>query len=231
MSSVEDGPEVEPPPIVPGPAHDLSTDELIAAVVRDLTAQRGDDEPPLDHLVALHERPTRLAYERAAGLTRSDDEALQVVGLRILRELGPAPRPVSGRRTFRPEAVREIEAVLGAATSPEVIHWAISALEYHQAQQSLDLVVGYRGHPDHGVRFAVAAALPSLVDPSAVSNEVVEAFEDLMVDPDADVRYYAAVGAIEELELRHRLSRETLAAAVEDSDEQVARFVRDAMRG
>jgi len=208
MTSAEDGPEVEPPPIVPGPAHDLSTDELLAAVVLDLTAQRGDDEPPLDHLVTLHERPTRLVYERAAGLARSHDEALQVVGLQILRELGPV-----------------------AATSPEVIKWAISALGYHQAQQSLDLVVGFRGHPDPRVRFAVAAALPSLVDPSTVPNEVVEAFEDLMVDPDADVRYYAAVGAIEELELRQRLSSETLATAAEDSDEQVARFVRDAMRG
>ncbi len=205
--------------------NDLSTDELFALVLEDL---RDSDDARLGPLIALHGRPTHAVVERCMALCRSGDAHERIVGLRVLREL--KHQLVDSAVLWSP-----IEpTVLELATSeddPEVLQWAISCLGY-QASGPLALmaVLGRADHMDPRVRYAVAAALPALVDPEQPEEEAVSALLRLAEDVDADVRSYALMGLTLDLDLASEPAvRSSLERHADDPDEQIRRHVRSAL--
>lgn len=161
-------------------------DELFAGALREM----GEHDGPVPCLVALHGRPTREVFDRAAQLLTREDPVERELGARVLRELG-TPDAEDGRRPFTAETVAVVTAGLGDEPDPWVLRWMISALGYHRARRTLGPVLELRAHPAQPVRFAVAAALPDLADPGRTENHVVEALLRLAADEDEDVRWYA----------------------------------------
>lgn len=205
--------------------NDLSTDELFALVHEDL---REGQDARLRPLIALHGRPTRAVVERCRALCRSSEAHDRIVGLRVLREL--KHQLVDSAVLWAP-----IEpTVLELATredDPEVLQWAISCLGY-QANGPLPLaaVLGRVDHTDSRIRYAVAAALPALVDPGHPEEEAVSALLRLAEDIDADVRSYALMGLTLDLDLAAAPEvRSSLERHVDDPDEQIRRHVRSVL--
>ncbi|MGW6709180.1 HEAT repeat domain-containing protein [Streptomyces sp. NPDC054956] len=166
---------------------DLTTDELFAGAL--VEVGEDDDERATPCLIALTGRPTREVFDRAARLLACDGYLERELGARILRELGPYD--AEGRRPFAEETIGVLMAEMVDEPDPWVLGWMISALGYHRARQALDLVLGHQEHPAQPIRFAVAAALPSLADPERTEPGVVEALLRLAVDEDGAVRWYA----------------------------------------
>ncbi|MEU9129601.1 HEAT repeat domain-containing protein [Kitasatospora sp. NPDC048540] len=164
-----------------------TTDELFAAARCELADE--EEDAPVPHLVALHRRPTREVFERAAALLGHDEPQERELGARILRELG-APDE-DGRRPFGAETVAVVLRELADEPDPWVTHLMLSVIGYHGAREALDLVLSYRDHAAQPVRFAVAAALPGLADPDRTEERVVDALLALGRDTDTDVRWYA----------------------------------------
>lgn len=149
-------------------------------------------------LVALHQRPTREVFEHGAALTGAGDAVKRVLGVRILRELGPEQE--DGRRTFSAETIPLLNGMLGTETDPGVLRWIVSALGWHRGGVALPAVAALVDHPDVGVRYAVAWALPGLVTLTDVEAEAVRALTVLCRDEDADIRYYALYAITREIE-------------------------------
>jgi HEAT repeat protein len=141
------------------------------------------------YLVALHQRGSREVLDAAAALLDSPDELRRELGVRVLRELGPAG--ADGRRPYSAEVVALLRSRLHAEVVPHVLQWVISALGYHAASPALDDVLPFVSHPHPAVRFHVAAALPALTDPGRAQDGAVAALERLCSDEDADTRWYA----------------------------------------
>ncbi|MDJ0380456.1 hypothetical protein [Streptomyces sp. G-G2] len=169
-----------------GEAVGPATDDLFAAALAEVQA---DDDGPVPGLLALHARPTRLVFERAAALLAHEEPAERELGARVLRELGR--HGADGRRPFTTETIAVVMAELPSEPDPWVLGCMISVLGYHAARENLDLVLGHRSHAAQPVRFAVAAALPDLADPGRTQGRVVEALLRLAEDDDAAVRWYA----------------------------------------
>ncbi|MFJ7203903.1 hypothetical protein ACIQWR_10270 [Streptomyces sp. NPDC098789] len=165
-----------------------STDELFASALVEIERDDGD-EGPAPHLLLLLDRPTREVFERAAGLLAHDEPAQRELGARVLRELGP--RAADGSRPFRAETIAVVVAELPSEPDYWVLGCMLSVLGYHEARETLDLVLGHRSHAEQAVRFGVAAALPALADPDHTQDRVVEALLRLAEDDDAAVRWYA----------------------------------------
>ncbi|MFD0523353.1 HEAT repeat domain-containing protein [Paractinoplanes durhamensis] len=110
----------------------------------------------------------------------------------------PAP-PARARRAAtarRPPPVQRrgdplLRRRLREEDDPEVLRTVISALGYNGAREALPDVLDLAAHPHDWVRFAVAAALPSLVDPAGVEPAAADALLALSADDDAETRYYA----------------------------------------
>ena len=156
-----------------------------------------DYDAPRPSLLALHRRPTREVFDRAAALVGDSDATQRELGVQILRELGD--EQPDGRRPFRDETVSLMRARLRDETDPAVVRWIVSTLGYHRGKEALSEVVALAGHPDDRVRFHVAAALPSLVDLDCVEPEAADALIRLCLDADADTRYYALYAATREI--------------------------------
>ncbi|MFF3624549.1 hypothetical protein [Streptomyces sp. NPDC002467] len=171
-----------------------TTDELFAGALVEVATD--DDEGAVPLLVALHGRPTREVFDRAARLLAREDPVERELGARVLRELGPYDD--EGRRPFTTETIAVVIAEMGDEPDPWVLGWMISVLGYHCAHQALDLVLDHRGHPAQPVRFAVAAALPALADPDHTERRVVETLLRLAEDENEDVRWYAAYALFNE---------------------------------
>lgn len=183
-------------------------------------AEDDDPEAPVPALVALHQRPTREVFERGVALTGEGDATKRVLGLRVLRELGPEQE--DGRRPFSAETIPLLTGLLATENDPEVRCWIVSALGWHRAGTALPAVAALAEHPDTRVRYAVVWALPSLVTPTDVEPEAVRALTALCRDDDADIRYYALYAITREIEgfdvaLVHRLT----SRMADDPDRQV----------
>ncbi|MFJ2739894.1 HEAT repeat domain-containing protein [Streptomyces sp. NPDC087440] len=167
-----------------------TTDELFAGALAEVSEQAGEDaEAPTPCLDALHGRPTREVFDRAAHLLGRDDPDERELGARVLRELGDPDD--DGRRPFTEETVAVVLRELEDEPDPWVLSWMISVLGHHRAQQALDLVLAHRAHPEQAMRFAVAAALPDLADPDSTEQWVLEALLELATDSSDAVRWYA----------------------------------------
>lgn len=189
--------------------HDMSSDDLIAATIADFERAGDDEEPSPKHLAVLHQRPTRHVFEQACELAASTNPVRQVVGIRILSELGPAPRLVQGLRSFSEESVPVLEAVVAGPASTDALMWAISALGNNGSRSSLDLVLGFTCHEDPDIRRFVSSSISSLVDLESIPDSVVAAYEQLILDPSPDVRWDALWEVVENLEISGRVSLET----------------------
>jgi HEAT repeat protein len=185
-----------------------------------------DPDGPASFLVALHGRPAREVFDAAAALVGDELAGRRELGVRILRELG-AER-ADGRRPFSAETVPVLVERLRDEPDGRVLGWVVSALGYHGARHALGAVSALAGHPDAWVRFYVAAALPSLVDPDGIEPEAAEALIRLCHDVDADIRFYALYAVTQEVA---GIDRETLARLtgelLDDPDRQVRALAAD----
>ncbi|MFD9004787.1 HEAT repeat domain-containing protein [Streptomyces sp. NPDC059582] len=162
-------------------------DELFVGALHEISVE--DEDSPLPCLLALHARPTRYVFERAAQLLACEEPQERELGARVLRELGHCD--AEGRRPFTEETIDAVVAEMADEPDPWVLGSMISALGYHHAQETLDLVLGYQAHTAQPVRFAVAAALPGLADPEHTQDRAVEALLTLAEDDNEAVRWYA----------------------------------------
>ncbi len=208
---------------VPNALSSLSTAELFAGARIEIA---GDDpDSPAPYLVALHERPTDEVFDTAVTLVSDDDPAERELGALVLRELGPYDD--AGRRPFTARAVPALVDRLSQENDPRVLGWVISALEYNGAREALRDVLRFAEHPHWRVRFHVAAALPSLVDPERIEPDALAALQQLCRDDDADTRFYALYALVEEVagvEVEH-VSR-AITDLLDDPDVQIREFAR-----
>ncbi|MFE2530598.1 hypothetical protein [Streptomyces sp. NPDC059371] len=160
-------------------------DELFVKALQEISAEDGS----VPCLVALHGRPTRYVFEPAAQLLACEEPTERELGARVLRELGPYDS--EGRRPFTAETIEIVVAEMADEPDPCVLGWMISALGHHNAEETLDLVLGHQWDPAQPVRFAVAAALPDLADREHTQDRVVEALLELAEDGNEAVRWYA----------------------------------------
>lgn len=208
-----------------GPDTDLSTDELFRRVLEDL---RTDDDERLGALVALHERPTRQVIDRCIGLCKSSDPYERTVGLRILRELG---HPYVDRGEFWAPLERMVIDLVVSDESPDVVRWAISCLGYQATSAEAFVAVLSRAEDTYSqIRFAVAAALPGLMREGPPNQPGIAALLGLAEDADADVRSYAIMGLVDDLNLASMIAP-TLRAHLSDPDEQIAAYCQQALNG
>jgi len=208
------------------PENDLSTEELFARAIEDL--REGDSEH-LDALVALHGRPTQQVIDACLGLCRSARPHERSVGVRVLRELR---HPWVDPAVIWDPVASTVRDLVESDVDPDVVRWAISCLGYKAKDPaSAAAVMRHVGHPDAAVRFAVAAALPGIAagDEVDADEAVIEVLTALADDPDADVRAYALMGLVDDLELTEQL-RPLLEAHVDDPDDHIRRLVADALR-
>jgi hypothetical protein len=185
-----------------------------------------DPEGPASFLVALHCRPTREVFDAAVALVRDELADRRELGVRILRELGA--EQADGRRPFSAETIPVLLERLRDEPEVRVLGWVISALGYHGARQALGAVSALAGHLDAWVRFYVAAALPSLVDPDGIEPDAADALIRLCHDADADIRFYALYAVTQEVagidpDALARLTGELL----DDPDRQVRAMAAD----
>jgi HEAT repeat protein len=208
---------------VPSLLSSLSSAELFAGARIDIA---GDDpDSPVPYLVALHERPTEEVFDIAVELLCGDDFADRELGALVLRELGPSDDV--GRRPFTARAVPALVDRLSQESDPRVLGWVISALEYNGAREALQWVLPFADHPSWRVRFQVAAALPSLVDPECIEADALAVLQRLCRDDDAETRFYALYALAEEVVgvEAEQLSR-SITDRLDDPDEQIREFAR-----
>ncbi len=169
-----------------GTKHDQeTTDALFAGALAELETE----DTPVPCLIALHGRPTREVFGRAAGLLAHDEPEQRELGAMVLRELGSYD--AEGRRPFSAETITAVLA--GMRTEPDswVLSAMVSVLGHHFAREALGTVLALRMRPEQPVRFAVAAALPALASAERTEDRVVDALLGLAEDADAAVRWYA----------------------------------------
>ncbi|MFI5494226.1 HEAT repeat domain-containing protein [Actinoplanes sp. NPDC051859] len=179
-----------------------------------------DGDAPQPAFVALHRRPTREVFDRAAALACDSDAEQRELGVRILRELGD--EQPDGHRPFRDETVALMRTRLREETDPAVLHWIVSALGYHHDKEALPQVVALADHPDEWVRFHVAAALPGLVNLDQVEPEAADALLRLCHDDDAETRYYALYAVTRDIpSMDLQAVTELVTQLANDPDDQV----------
>jgi HEAT repeats len=176
------------------PPEQMPTALLIRLALREI-GEDPDRQKPF--LVALHGRPERAVFDAAVGLLGHDQAPHRELGVRILRELGAEQD--DGRRPFSAETIPVLRSRLRQEPDPRVLGWVISALGYHGARVALADILARAGHPDAWVRFSVAAALPSLVDPARIEPEAAEVLIRLCHDQDSETRFYALYAATQEV--------------------------------
>ena len=207
---------------------ELDLDALVAASLAELGTETA--ESPVPCLIELTRRGTRDVFDRAAALTKSALVAERELGVRILRELGGLPRP------FATEAIPLLLSMLANEASPDVLRWVVSAMGYqHIGGRTTDsgvlrAVLEHANHEHASVRFAVAAALPSLVGDGCPDGAAVATLVRLSSDEDADTRYYALAALVDDLHLEHDDAvKRALQHATTDSDDQIRRLALRAL--
>lgn len=183
--------------------------------------EEDDADAPVPFLVALHQRPVREVFERAAALVNDGDATRRILGVRILRELGE--QQPDGCRPFTGETIPLLRDQLRRESEPDVLLWIVSALGFHCARETLPEIAALARHPDARVRFHVAANLTRLVDLRAVDSAAADALIRLCRDDDADTRYYALYAATREIAGMNVEQVTTLTAELmSDPDDQIS---------
>ncbi len=134
----------------------------------------------LDLLVALHERAGWDVYSAAEELCRDDDPNERVLGLMILRELGPA-----GKRPLFEEAWPLLEGMVESESDVDVLYWVLSCMRATNSPRVIDTMARFSTHPDDDIRRSIAF---SIVGCGPEDPRVIEVQLRLAEDPDPVVR-------------------------------------------
>ncbi|GEA86741.1 HEAT repeat domain-containing protein [Cellulomonas cellasea] len=206
------------------PLSDLPLATLVEAALEEERHSTGDAPPT--YLLELHRRPTEDVLDLALRSTTSADPDERDLGIRILRELGPADE--TGRRPFSDRVVPHLLVLLDATSDPVTERNLLAALSFNGAHEALGEFLRRVDHPDDGVRETVAFQLPGLTDPDRPSAKVLDALEHLAHDTDADVRFYALYALVAEDGFAVDTARALRAARhlVDDPDDVVRDLAR-----
>jgi hypothetical protein len=206
-----------------------------AAILTDLEELLGI-RPSFEKLMAraLHHDQDHTAWGRAVILLaqRRDQETWEAAAA-----LRTHPRP--SHRLFGAEVLRlthlfddsDADTFAGPAldiftdwsrkeTDLAVLTEVLNALGEHTDSHAQEALLAYAGHPDGGVRRAVAAGLGTWCEPSAPSDGVREALLVLMTDVDTAVRREACL-TVGQGRDRAPVLAEAMAALLGDADRQV----------
>lgn len=159
-----------------------STTTLFTRIAETACAAPSDDAIPWTAIRRLCDRPTREVVEAAGRCCQSPDRRLRLVGTDVLADLVD--------RDDRPDATA-FDAILMPLlqdADPGVIGAAIDAIVTLDAGDNL-AIAALAGHPDRGVRVAVASCLATFEDP-----DTSDALIALSRDTDPEVRRHAVNG-------------------------------------
>lgn len=229
-------PEGDPPNPGRWAAHfkDHSTAELIDLFRRMQPAEGADEDETaseahargeashLDVLAALHQRGSREVFDAAAALCLDRLPEERIIGLRILRELGPG-----GIRPVFEETWALLDGMVETEQDPGVLYWALACLRCTGDPRILDALVRFSTHPDadirRGIAFSIAGCGPD--DP-----QVIEVQLRLAEDPDEDVRALALYDLVNEITADTPAIREVLTRLLYDPDPAIRLDAKAALR-
>src|SRR2546423_2595305 len=138
-----------------------------------------EDAARWEAVKALHYRGTTDVLEAALGLCRADDPDRRRLGADILAQLGRPARP------YRAESEPLLLQMLREEQDPGVLNAATIALGHLGVEAAVQPMAALRHHPAPEVRFAVAAALPSVMSDGG-GEDGVAALVELTSDPESD---------------------------------------------
>jgi HEAT repeat protein len=184
----------------------MQTDELIQLT---LTANDEIYSPGWDAIWVLHSRPTREVFDAAKTFCESDDPAKRMVGVNILAQLGPEPRP------YLDETLEIFFKLIDTEQDSGVLNAVGIGLGHNWDEpRKVEPLLKLKNHPDADVRFGVALGLKSEEDPRAI-----QALIELSFDEDDDVRDWATFGLGSLTEADTPEIREALYQRVIDPDD------------
>jgi HEAT repeat protein len=168
------------------------TDEIIASI---LTGPNRDDESYEDNhywpnVGVICHRLTPDVLKRAIELCHSTCRVEQRLGCDILGGLGQPDHP------FRDESVGPVLRVLDSADDLETMGVAIANLGCLRHSDAAPALLQFLRHPDDGIRYALAGALPAFAE----SRGVIYGLIELMRDSDPDVRDWTTFGIGSQIE-------------------------------
>jgi HEAT repeat protein len=191
--------------MLPGPEAD--EDEVVAK------AHAKGEASHVDLLVALHERGSREVFEAARALCRHESPQERILGLMILRDLGPA-----GSRPLFEEAWPLLEDLAKNEGDPAVLYWVLGCLRYTCSPRVIDTLVRYSTHADpdirRGIAFGIAGCGPA--DP-----RVIEVQLRLAEDPEVAVRAYAVYDFVNDIQDDTPEIRAMLTRRLDDTDPDI----------
>ncbi|MGC5346014.1 ankyrin repeat domain-containing protein [Streptomyces sp. DT171] len=144
-----------------------------------------------EQVSALWSRGDEETFLAAAAWCAAGDPALRAFGADVLGRLGFR----ADERPFAARAVPLLRALAREADDREPVRAAVTALGHHGDRSALPEILRHAGHPDRGVRYAVASALSGLAPADRVDG--VAALVALSGDTDARVRGRAATALTE----------------------------------
>ena len=191
----------------------LTDAELLDAA---LTAARTDGTDQSDvrwsFVRALHRRPEKTIFERAASWCTNPDVVERTLGADVLAQLGSAPG--GGSRPFAAESAAILSGLL-RDREERVIMSALYALGHLSAGDPSG-IAPLSKHPSSGVRHAVAYALGGRADELSIRVLI-----DLSNDVDKEVRDWATFGLGSLSEVDTPELREALISRLSDEDAEV----------
>ncbi|MFE5024058.1 ankyrin repeat domain-containing protein [Streptomyces sp. NPDC056656] len=191
-----------------------------AAELAERALRRGDpdDDDWTEAASVLQARGDEETYRSAAAWCASDEALRRAFGADVLGQLGP-------RGQYTARSLPVLRALARTALDTAGLRSAVVALGHLGDPAALPEILLHAGHPEPGVRRAVALALTGLVP--AGHDEAVAALVALTHDADGDVRNWAAA-ALAAAPADTAEVRDALAALLEDP---VADAAAEAARG
>ena len=213
---------------------EYTTSDLIDLLRRTMPPDGIDEEEAVGHahasghashidlLTALHERGTREVYDAAEELCRHSVPRERVLGLRILRELGPA----GGRPVFE-EAWTLWDEMVESEQDPAVLYWVLACLRFTEDPRVLDTLVRFSTSPDEDIRRGIAF---SIVGWGPDDPKVIEVQLRLAEDPVTDIRALALYDLVNEITADTPEIREVLTRLLADPDPAIRLDAKAALR-
>jgi hypothetical protein len=175
-----------------------------------------------DVLIALHERGSPDVFAAASALCGAREPRDRVLGLELLRELGP-----HDERPRYPQIWELLDRLIEQETNLEVLRWVVSCLGFQHGEQAVARLVPFAVHPDQEIRATVAFHIAGCAEP--MGQRVVDTQLVLARDEDAMVRGHAVYDFVETISADTPEVRATLAALLDDPDEDVRSYARQAL--
>lgn len=181
---LEDGSDDEPPRA--GVVRSLR-DVLDEAMNLHRGPDRGDDLEAMGQVLQGVRPFGRDAFDAAVALLSSDDAVERTVGCDVLAALCNPDEEHWG-----PEVASVVIRLAQGERDVEVLWSIVNALRFAEDARGLPTLADLAEHPDSGIRYQVAVALPSCEGGDA--GLLARALIGLMDDPDEDVRDWATFG-------------------------------------